>query len=138
MKANVQSVLACADPRPDGDEDTVDRSAASETLCDRLLDINAEALAFGQFNVPYHALAAAVHCAKDAQDEARLLELSRRARNQIQEIDRRSPGYEHSTVSAGARDHDSIWEHLERQAEIEAKIVVQNRNQRARRGLNEA
>jgi hypothetical protein len=94
-------------------------------LSERLLAVNEEAFGLRQYNTAYHALAAALHCARYEMDEAVLAEVARRAAAQLKEIDSADPAYEHSTATAHRRGHESIFHLLERQARMGSKIVHQ-------------
>jgi hypothetical protein len=94
-------------------------------LCERLLGANEDAFALGQYNTAFHALAAALHCARYEKDEAALAEVAERAARQLTVIDSAEPTYEHSTASARVRGHESIFHLLERQAVMGLKLVHQ-------------
>jgi hypothetical protein len=85
------------------------------------MTINRDAFAEGLFNVAYHALMAALYCARLLPSEEPMREVERIAAEQLIWIDQNAPDYEHSTLSAAARKHDSIFLVLARQAEMSIK-----------------
>ncbi len=91
-------------------------------LYERLMRVNEEAFAAGLYNAAYHALAAALHCARELKDDAALRRVENRARQQLTWIDANAPGYEHSSESASSRGHKSIFEQLAAQAATQLEI----------------
>jgi hypothetical protein len=91
-------------------------AADVQELYDRSMSVSAEAFAAGLYNVAYHALASASHCARLLPDDERLARVARTATQQIAEIDQVAPEYEHSTQSAAARGHHNIFTLLAKQA----------------------
>jgi hypothetical protein len=87
------------------------------------LEINREAFAGGLYSVAYHALAAALHCARAAQDAGRLAVVAQRARDQVAWINQQAPAYEHSTPSAAVRGFPGIFALLARQADAAIILV---------------
>jgi hypothetical protein len=85
-------------------------------LYHQLMAGNLEAFAAEQYDVAYHALMAALHCAQPLKDVHALEEVERIAAEQLTEIDARHPEYQHSTRSAATRGHESIFATLRRQA----------------------
>ncbi len=98
-------------------------------LYDRLMTINEEAFAAALFNSAYHSLAAALHCVQPLHDEAALRRIEKIADKQLSWIDRNAPNYEHSSVSAGTRGHESVFHLLAIQASTQQKIAHERRNQ---------
>ncbi len=74
------------------------------------LDMSATAFAAGYFEVAYHLLMAALHCAQDARDAAGLAEVGRKARTCLAEIDSRFPSHSLSSRTAEAHGHRSVFE----------------------------
>jgi hypothetical protein len=85
-------------------------------LFERLMTLNHEAFDAGHYNTAYHLLAAALHEADD--DVQRCATVQRCAEEQLAWIDAAHPAYEHSTKSAAARGHTSIFAMLARQAHV--------------------
>ncbi len=96
-------------------------------LYDQLMTINEEAFATGLFNVAFHALNAALHCARQLQDDVALKRIEDMANAQLEWIDRNAPGYEHSTASAKLRGHESVFHTLALEASTRAEMISQHR-----------
>ncbi len=88
----------------------------AQDLYEQLMAVNQAAFAARLFNVAYHALAAALHCARQLPDDQSLHAVERVAREQLAWIDQNAPEYEHSSASAAERNHDSFFLVLARQA----------------------
>ena len=87
-------------------------SAPTQTLqklYHQLMVCNQESFGAQEYDVAYHALMAALHCAQPLKDIHYLGEIERVARTQIAEIDTQHPEYTHSTRSAARRGHESIF-----------------------------
>ena len=97
----------------------------TDSLFSRLMMLNREAFDAGQYNIAYHILMAALHAAQEQRAAQALMTVQRVAEEQLAEIDRRAPAYEHSTASAHTRGHVSIFALLARQAQ--AHIVMLQR-----------
>ena len=82
-----------------------------------------EAWAVEQYDVAYHALTAALHCALPLKDGHAVEEVERIAAAQLREIDAQHPEYQHSTRSAAARGHESIFATLGRQARARRQLL---------------
>lgn len=93
------------------------------TLFERLMALNHEAFAAAHYNTAYHTLAAALHEAQYEQDAAYLAAVQRVATEQLAGIDQMAPAYEHSTASAAARGHTSIFALLASQAHVRLLLV---------------
>ncbi len=100
-------------------------------LLNRLMAANEDAFAAGLFNAAYHALAGALHCARQLQDEAALRRVRDAAGEQLVWIDQNAPDYEHSSQSAEVRGHDSIFYLLARQAAASLEIANQRKKQQS-------
>jgi hypothetical protein len=92
-------------------------------LFETLLQINNVAFGNGQFDVAYHALAGALHAARDTGNEPGLREVTRLAEEQIADIDTHHPEYHHSTASATLRGHDSIFRMLARNSTARERLT---------------
>jgi hypothetical protein len=75
---------------------------------DQLLELARNMSAAGHYEVTYHILMAALHCAEDAGDAARLHEVAQLCRQHRKTIDAIQPPHRLSTHSAHARQ--SIFE----------------------------
>ncbi len=96
--------------------------AELEDWYQRFMALNQETFEARQFGVAYHALAAACHCAQTLQNEAFLAEIASRATQQLAWIDENVPNYEHSSGSARARRHTSIFAMPAKQAQVWSHI----------------
>jgi hypothetical protein len=89
---------------------------ASASVYSALITINREAFAGAQYEVAYHALAAAWHSACDDSDHARVRDIQGIALRQGAWIDTHRPEHRLSSASAKARGQPSLFSMLERQA----------------------
>lgn len=87
-----------------------------------LLNANLAAMSGEQYEVAYHALAAALHVASDAGDSAQLAEVAEIAVTQLGWINRNAPGHRLATGSAASRGNKSPF----------ASLAVQSRSTRGR------
>lgn len=94
-------------------------------LYQRLMHINQEAFALEQYDVAYHTLMAALHCAQTLNDLAGLVEVERIASNQLEWIDAHHPEYEHPTQSASERKQPGIYQNLIQQAKTRVRMIQQ-------------
>jgi hypothetical protein len=74
------------------------------------LEWNRAAFSAGHFEVAYHFLMAALHCAEDARDTAGLVEVGRLCGEQLRLIDANAPGQRFSSQSAQSRGHPSVFD----------------------------
>jgi hypothetical protein len=98
-----------------------------------LLTINRQAFALAQYEVAYHALAAALHSACDDANRDHLREVQTIALRQGEWIDSHSPEDRISSTSARLRGHDSMYSMLERQAGAAIHIDYTGRSRRNQR-----
>jgi hypothetical protein len=87
-----------------------------EDMYPELLAMNARAFAAGNYSVAFHLLAAALDAVEQQPHAERFQAIQERAWEQLAEIDRVAPQYQHSTASAKARGHHSIFTMLAEQA----------------------
>ena len=102
---------------------TPNHEQALRDLYRRLTAINQEAFTAREYDVAYHALMAALHCAQTLKDAHGLGDIERTAQEQLAWIDSHAPDYEHSTSSAHKRGHLSIYHTLARQAGTRVRII---------------
>jgi hypothetical protein len=102
-----------------------------QDLYTRLLMVNADAHAAGLYNASYHALAAAMHCARALPDDEPLEHVGAIAREQLAAIDSLAPDYEHSTRSSASRGHDNIFALLARQTHAVLEMRKADRQREA-------
>ncbi|HKA34292.1 MAG TPA: hypothetical protein VKH64_13810 [Candidatus Binatia bacterium] len=88
-----------------------------------LIRINRESFQGEEFDIAYHTLMSALHCAQQLKDIPYLREVERVANEQLKYIDAHHPEYEHSTVSASNRNHVSVFQTLARQASARVTII---------------
>lgn len=89
----------------------------------RLILLNEEAFASGEYSMVYHILMAALHAAQSLNDIQSLSEVKRLATEQLAWIDAHHPEYEHSTPSASKRGHDNIFKNLMSQANTRIRMI---------------
>jgi hypothetical protein len=94
-------------------------------LYSSLVKINEESFDGAQYDVAYHALCAALHCAASLKEINYLSEVERLAVQQLDWIDAHDPEYEHSSQSASKRGHVSIYKNLAKMANARALIIHQ-------------
>jgi hypothetical protein len=100
----------------------VEKQYQAQSLYYRMIAVSGEAFEARLFDVSYHALAGALHCARQMENDQLLRDVAARARAQLAWIDEHEAGYEHSTESAAIRHHDSIFSTLARQADALLEI----------------
>ena len=93
----------------------------------QLMAINALAFAKGQYEVAYHALVAALHCAHDLHDSNRVVAVQQRAAEQRHEIDERAPGHYQAGRPPEWRQRVSNYGELARQAQMVALLLDRQR-----------
>jgi hypothetical protein len=84
----------------------------------QFLDQNTQTFAGRHFEIAYHALAAAMHCAEGLRDRALLAEVQRLAEEQRHWIDSHAPEHRLSSRNAMTRGNDSIFASAARQAHV--------------------
>jgi len=88
----------------------------------RLIQINQETFDGAQYDIAYHALSGALHCAATLKDVNYLVEVERLADKELAWINAHNPEYEHSTRSSQERGLRSIYTNLVTMAN--AKVVI--------------
>jgi hypothetical protein len=78
-------------------------------LYQQFMDQNVQTFAGGRFQIAYHALAAAMHCAEALRDGSLLLDVQRSAEEQGNWIDIHAPDNRLSSLSAKTRGNESIF-----------------------------
>ena len=104
-------------------------TTSPQTLYEQLVALSQNAFAARLFSTAYHALAAALHCARVLPDDAPLERIGVLAEQQLAGIDSQDPDYEHSSTAAARRGHENIFTLLARQARA---IVEMRRTDRKR------
>jgi hypothetical protein len=87
-----------------------------EQWYEALLAIERGALAAGQYEIPYHALAAALHCAEAARDLAGAERVAALAEEHRRRIDAEEPPHRFGSRAAAQRGHPGVFEQLVGQA----------------------
>lgn len=94
----------------------------------RLMQLNQETFAGEQYDVAYHVLMAALHCAEALDDVQDLREVKLRANEQLRWIDAHHPEYHHSTRAAAERgQRASIYTNTARQAATRILMIERRR-----------
>ncbi len=105
---------------------TRDTDVRTRVLADQLLRINGTSYAAGHFQVAYHVLSAALHCAEDLLDLELAAFVQERAERQQAELDRTEPPHPLSTVGASRRGTHPLFTSLSRTAHAaHARIKAQ-------------
>jgi hypothetical protein len=94
---------------------------------EQLIDISRATFACGHQAVAYHALAAAVHVARELDDQQRLEDVEILAQEQMQSVDVATPSSPFSTAAAGERGMVPLWLSLARQAETARRLIQAGR-----------
>ena len=95
---------------------TRDTDIRTRVLADQLLRINGTSYAAGHFQVAYHVLSAALHCAEDLLDLELAATVRERAERQQTELDRTEPPHPLSTAGASRRGTHPLFTSLSRTA----------------------
>jgi hypothetical protein len=88
-----------------------------QQIYEHLMDINKEAFGQELYEVAYHALAAALHCAFLLEPEALLVTVEQRAREQGNWIDTHAAAHPLSSSSASLHGQRSLYTNLVRQTQ---------------------
>ncbi len=102
------------------------------TPFDRLIFVNREVFASGNYHAAYHTLAAALHEAQTREDTEGLFAVQQIAEEQLSLIDRMAPQWEHSTPSAEARGQISRFAMLAHQAHAHRQLIETQRRRQGR------
>ena len=95
---------------------TRDTDVKARVLADQLLRINRSSYAAGRFEVAYHVLSAALHCAEELIDLEMAVVVQRRAEQQQGELDQTEPPHALSTDGAARRGTHPLFTSLGRTA----------------------
>lgn len=103
-----------------------DSEAKARVLADQLLLINLASYDAGRFEVAYHVLGAALHCAEELVDLELAVTVQRRAEQQQGELDQAEPPHPLSTEGAARRGTHPLFTTLGRTAHAaSARIKAQ-------------
>jgi hypothetical protein len=92
-------------------------------LFEQIVRISRKAFAEERYDMSYHLLAAALHCAQDEKNLERLHLVERLARESLEWIDENAPNYEYSSRSSGRRNALNIFLSLSQQANAAATAI---------------
>ncbi|MGE5658840.1 MAG: hypothetical protein ACM37W_19760 [Actinomycetota bacterium] len=95
----------------------------------QLMVISQRMLQSGHYEVAFHSLEAAFHCADDLKDEQRLIAVQREAERQRDFIDAEAPTHRMSTQTANQRGGQNMYSLLIRQANVPLNQIKHNRRQ---------
>ncbi|HEU4955013.1 MAG TPA: hypothetical protein VFT28_10585 [Gemmatimonadales bacterium] len=93
-----------------------DSDIRMRVLADQLLRINGTSYAEGHFEVAYHVLSAALHCAEDLVDPEMAASVQQRAEQQQAKLDQTEPPHPLSTAGASRRGTHPLFTSLGRTA----------------------
>ena len=100
----------------------------SNDMYARLMAISNEAFAGQHFEVAYHALAAAMHWARDSHAMHQIKEVELVAQQQLDWIDKHAPAHPVSSQSAHMRGNQSIFRLLAHQAATQVHLTQLKRD----------
>jgi hypothetical protein len=86
-----------------------------DEMYEHLLAISRRALSEASFEVAYHSLTAAMHCAKDLKNVTFLREVLLEAEKQKKVLDTTYPEHSLSSTTAASRHHEGVYSSLQRQ-----------------------
>ena len=89
-----------------------------------LIDLNKRTFQAREYDLAYHALMAALHCARSLKHIPYLLHVQQIAKEELVWIDAHDPEYEHSTPSTATRSHPSIFHTLAVQANAVVTLLA--------------
>jgi hypothetical protein len=96
---------------------------------EQLMTVSQKVLQSGHCEAAFHALQAALHCAKALKDEQCLIAVQREAERQHDFINNRSPAHRMSTRSAQQRAGTDLYEILIRQSSVHINRIQHERRQ---------
>ena len=106
----------------------------TDNLYEQLMTLSNQALTSGHYEVAYHALTAAMHCASDLANEEYLAKVEQEAKAQRDWIDSHAPEHRMSTHSATKHQGKNLYDILMRQTTAQISISKQkHRRNRDRR-----
>lgn len=95
----------------------------------RFIALSRETFDGHHYVAAYHALAAAMHCAADVEDEGVLAEVEGIAYEQLAWIDTHEPMHRLATESSIIRGTGTLWTTLAREARIKRETIALRRAQ---------
>ncbi|HKU61651.1 MAG TPA: hypothetical protein VJQ44_10575 [Gemmatimonadales bacterium] len=110
-----------------------DNEVKARVLAEQLMRINRASYADGRYEVAYHVLGAALHCAEELVDLEMAVAVQQRAESQQAELDSRVPPHPLSTEGAARRGTHALFSSLGRTANsARARIKAQLAQSHAR------
>jgi hypothetical protein len=102
------------------DQRSRESDVKARVLIEQLLRINAATYEAGRYEVAYHVLAAALHCAEELADLELVTAVQQRAERQQADLDEVSPAHQLSTRGATGRGTSPLFTSLGRTAHATA------------------
>jgi hypothetical protein len=99
---------------------------AYDVMYEQLLEMNRAAFEAGGYEVAFHTLSSAIHCARYLSDEQRLADVERIATEQGEWIDAHAPTHAISSNSAAERGNQGVFANLALQARSSQLILRQD------------
>ena len=99
------------------------RESDVHDLGDALVRLGEQAFAAGRYEVAYHALMGALHCASEEANPSRVHQVEVIADEQRTWIDGHAPGHRMSSQSAKSRGHAGPYRNLVRQAAATHRLI---------------
>lgn len=99
-------------------------------IYEQLMAISRNMLQSRHYEVAFHALQAALHCAEDLHDEQRLVAVQQEAQSQIDTIDSTDPQHRMSTQESLQRGGQSLYALLLRQVSLIISQVEREHRQK--------
>jgi len=103
--------------------DPRESETSARVLVEELLRINAGAYEAGRYEVAYHVLAAALHCAEELSDLELATMVQQRAERQQAVLDGAVPAHQLSTTGAAGRGTNALFTSLARTAHAAATRI---------------
>ncbi len=100
---------------------------AYDAMYDQLLEMNRAAFKAGGYEVAFHTLSSAIHCARYLSDEQRLATVERIATEQGEWIDAHAPTHAISSHSAAEHGNQGVFASLALQARSSQLILRQDK-----------
>jgi hypothetical protein len=95
----------------------------ARVLADQLMRLNSSSYEAGRYEVAYHVLGAALHCAEELRDLEMATSVEARAAQQQAELDEALPPHPLSTLGASGRGTNPLFSSLARTAHAAASRI---------------
>lgn len=90
---------------------------------EQLIAVSQKMLHSGHYEVAFHALQAALHCAEDLKDQQRLASVEQQAKTQRDFINATAPEHRMSTQASVNRGGTNLYDSLIRQARVHVNQI---------------